>query len=71
MHESALQWNAINVINLLEISGANELSFFVCFIWEPLYISQQKRESFSFPWLPHCGIELTVDEITILGWANT
>ena len=28
MHVSARQWNAINVINLLEISGANKLSVF-------------------------------------------
>ena len=49
MHESALQWNAINVINLLEISGANELSF-LCVIFGSPYIFHNKNVS---PFLFH------------------
>ena len=60
MHESARKWNAIYVIYLLEISGANKLSLFDVLFRDPLYISQQKTRVILFS---------TIASIKLAFWA--
>jgi len=70
MHESARKWNAIYVIYLLEISGANKLSLFDVLLQDPYIFHSKQRESFYFPRLPQFKLAFWDCYVRNLGLAH-